>query len=706
MEKEKTETGEFCQIGVEGMTCSNCAKTVENALKKLPLEDIRVDFVSKEARFKNPSHIPLSEIKKAIEKAGYKVIIEENQSASNKKRYSPLFLKLVFSAIFTFPLLLHMFVPASHWLNNIWLQFFLATPVYIIGVMHFGKGAYHALKMRNTNMDVLIIIGASAAYFYSLYGALFYPHEHRFLFFETAASIISIVLLGSYIEEISVNKTTQSIEELKNIQPQYGKKVEITTDGKIEIHQIDVKDFKKGDVFLAAQGDVIPLDGVVSEGEAWVNEAMITGESEPVYKTVNDKIIGGTIVEKGNLKGIVESTENETVLNRIINLVKQAQSDKPHIQRLGDKVSSIFVPVVVFIAITTFIVWNFILNAPVEEAMLNAIAVLVISCPCAMGLAIPTAVVVGLGLAAKRGILIKGASTIEEFANIETIVFDKTGTLTTGNFTIRKIDYLNNNRQLIYNIIYSLEQHSSHPIAQSIINLLKNKAEILPLKQLQEIPGEGISAYYENDKWYLGKSKTGTTEIELYKNNELMAKIEIYDEIKKDAKKVIQYLKSKNIEVVLLSGDNQRKCEMLAQQLEIDKIYFDKKPDEKFTIIEQLVKTKKTAMVGDGINDAPALEKAHVSVSFSDATQVAINSAKIILLQKDSLVGLQQAHNIALKTYQTTKQNLFWAFFYNVLAIPIAAAGFLSPIIAAFSMGFSDVIVVGNSLLLKWKKID
>ncbi|MBA3901825.1 MAG: cadmium-translocating P-type ATPase, partial [Bacteroidetes bacterium] len=484
--------------------------------------------------------------------------------------------------------------------------------------------------------------------------------------------------------------------------------------GHEHINEINAAEINKGDILQVNTGDKIPVDGKIVSGTVLIDESMITGESIPVEKSTGDEVIGGTIITSGNIRMNAEKVGSETVLAKIIEMVRNAQQKRPAIQKLGDKISAIFVPVVVGISAITFIIWYLIIGVPLATAIMTSIAVLVISCPCAMGLATPTAVMVGIGRAAKNGILIKGGNTLQELSNIKTVVFDKTGTLTTGNFKIKNIHTYNGAGETeVKNLLYSIEQHSSHPIAKSIVSELKQKATLLNLPDVSEIKGMGLKASDdEGNQYFLGGAlavrhlvENAAFNIYLVKNDKLIAAVDVEDEIKPSAKEVINNLKNKGIHTVLLSGDKKEKCEALASLLNIDTVHSEQLPSQKLEIIEELQKSGPVAMVGDGINDAPALAKATVGISLGNATQVAIQSAQVILLNGNDLNNVINAFQVGKHSVITIKQNFFWAFIYNIVAIPIAAMGMLSPMVAALAMAFSDVVVVGNSIRLKSKKI-
>ncbi|PJA09525.1 MAG: ATPase P [Flavobacteriales bacterium CG_4_10_14_0_2_um_filter_32_8] len=706
--------GKHTTLHIEGMTCANCALGIKKQLEKKGVEDVFVSFSTGEATFATNKKLNLADIKKSINSIGYKVI-EENDVHGNHHHEGGFTIekKFYFTLIFTIPLFFHMFFPHDFIINNVWVQLGLCLPVFTIGFYHFGKSAWGSLKSGVPNMDVLIIIGITSAFGYSLFGTLMYfgTHEvHNYLFYETAATITSLVLLGNVLEHRSVIQTTTAIKELNQLQKTEAKRV--LPNGDIEL--VEYHNIQVNDVLQFNSGDKIAVDGEIIWGDGVINESMISGESTPVSKTIADKVIGGTLIEDGSIKIKAEKVGNETVLAKIIELVKNAQQDQPAIQRLGDKVSAIFVPIVIGIALLTFLMAYFVFDITLQQSIMQSIAVLVISCPCAMGLATPTAVMVGIGRAAKKGILIKGGSTLEQLAIAKNIVFDKTGTLTTGKFVIKQIkSYSTVNEQEIKNLLLSMEQHSSHPIAKSIVEYLKIDAKLLDLSAVKEIKGQGIEAkdaagnFYQLGSYRLAEklTKNQSHAIYLIKNNELIAGVDIDDELKDNVAETISLLNQQGINTIMLSGDTDQKCQDLASKIGIKTVFSQQLPQQKLDKIAELQKISTTVMVGDGINDAPALAKASVGISLSNATQVAVQTAQIVLLNDKDLSQVYEAYLISKHTLKTIKQNLFWAFFYNVVAIPIAAFGFLNPMVAALAMAFSDVIVVGNSIRLKSKKL-
>lgn len=699
-------------LQVEGMTCTNCANTVTKRLEKLGLKDVNTNFLTGEVTFDANDEVDFEVISTAIDKLGYKVGAKK---AENSSRIDPATFRFYFSLFFSVPLFLHMFLPHDSILNNKWLQLALCLPVYSLGFYHFGRSGWESLKAGAANMDVLVFIGSTAAFAYSLWGAFTVsdPHQiHQYLFFETTATIITLVFLGNLIEHRSVNQTTTAIRDLSQLQKVTAKKI-TSHDHHEHILNIPSEEIQKDDLLLVTSGDKIPTDAIIISGEGTIDEAMITGESKPVHKSMNDEVIGGTILLSGNLRIKAIRIGKETVLAQIIKMVKEAQASKPSIQKLGDKVSAIFVPVVIGIAALTFLLAFFAFQIEFKQAMLQSIAVLVISCPCAMGLATPTAIVAGIGRAAKNGILIKGGDTLERFSVTRKIVFDKTGTLTNGKFKLGTITiHSNDSLASITDIIYSIEQHSTHPIGVSLVQELKEKASNISFRKVEDLKGKGMKATdEEGNEWILGSSSfltentTGKPgEIYLLKNKTLVATISITDQVNPSAGKMISSLKKHHISAVMLSGDKNENCKAVADQLSITEWHGEQLPDQKLQFIKKQNQSNNIAMVGDGINDAPALASANIGISLGNATQVAISSAQIVILG-DDLEKIDEAYLISKHTLITIRQNLFWAFFYNVIAIPIAALGFLNPMIAALSMAFSDVIVVGNSIRLKAKKL-
>ncbi|WP_419701504.1 heavy metal translocating P-type ATPase [Mucilaginibacter sp. NFX135] len=695
-------TEQLIELNVTGMHCNNCALSVHKLLEKRGLHNILVDFASEEVKFSTSDTTKLPEIKKGIESLGFRVI--DDISQHQPSFYDKVENKFIFCALFTVPLLLGMWL-LWHVLHQPIVQLLLCLPVFIVGCLHFSKSAWSSVKGGVPNMDVLIFIGSTSAFVYSLTGTL----QHlgpKYQFYETCATIITLVLLGNVFEKRSVTQTTSAVKDLIRFQQVNANRV---VNGGVEV--ISAKEVRPGDTLLVNQGDKIPVDGEILSGSASVDEAMLTGESLPVEKKKYDRVIGGTILVNGNVHMLATKVGSNTILSQIIELMKKAQAAKPPIQKLGDKVASIFVPTVLGISLLTFALTFYVGQAGLQHSLLNAIAVLVISCPCAMGLATPTAVMVGLGRAAKNGILIKGGDTIEAVAHTKYVVFDKTGTLTTGKFNINEIKAESGiDIELIRGIIIAIEERSNHPIARSLVSGLKNlPRQKVILKVAKEEKGLGMRAEdVEGNNYFLGTAKLNKDDhfnLSLYKNQQLLAQVAIDDEIKPETAALITQLKKMGIKPILLSGDKKDRCLKVAATIGIKEVHAEKLPDEKLNVIDRYKQKGKTIMIGDGINDAPALTKADVGVSMNDASQVAIQSASVVLLNTD-LHSVIKFLQISKHTLLTIKQNLFWAFAYNIIAIPLAALGFLNPMIGAFTMAFSDVIVIGNSLRLKIKKVD
>jgi len=699
----KIETKKL-KLEVEGMTCANCAAGIKKHLENKGLQDVNVNFSTGEASWENDKNQDKNDVAKTITSLGYKI---KSSSKEEEKGLSKVEKYFYFTLIFTLPLFSHMFFPKGSIIQNPLLQFILCLPVYIIGVSYFGKSAWGSIKTGVPNMDVLIFTGSSAAFFYSIYGWLINygtPAVHHYLFFETSATIITLVLLGNVLEHKSVKKTTTAIGDLTAIQKVIAKK---EIEGKIT--EVNFEDIRVDDILVINSGDKIPTDGIIISGTSYIDESMITGESIPIDKTTGDEVIGGTIITDGNLKIKATKIGDDTLLSQIIELVKNAQNNKPNIQKLGDQVSAVFVPVVLTISLATFFIGHYFFNIEIQDAFLRSIAVLVISCPCAMGLATPTAVMVGIGRAAKNGILIKGGDTLEKLASIKTIVFDKTGTLTTGKFIVSQFTVLDGDENDVKNIIYNIEQHSSHPIAKSLCNAFQENSSLLKLSDITEEKGISISANFDDNIYTIGSSKIYSSpekyDLFVLKNKELIATLNISDELKTNTDLVISSLHKRGYTTTLLSGDKKEKCNQIASELGIITTYSEQLPQDKIVKIEELVSSNKTAMVGDGINDAPALAKATIGISLGNATQIAIQSADVVLLNNEDLSQLPQTMQIGKHTLLTIKQNLFWAFAYNIVAIPIAVMGLLNPMWGALFMAFSDVIVIGNSIRLRYKNI-
>lgn len=699
---------------VEGMTCGNCALTISKLLEKKGASDISANAASGEVNFSIAEDMDVNVVYDVIDDMGYHVQREGEEHTHTHEGHDHAGTQsrlLLICAVLTIPLLAHMFT-GWHVLHMPWVQFALATPVYGIGLYVFGSSAIRSLKHRLPNMDVLIVLGASAAYLYSVIGLLFIPHQaHEYMFFETTASIITLVMLGNWLEHRTVQSTTVAIDALVKLQPQKARMVMRDSLGKETILDIESKYVRSGDMVLVNNGDSIPVDGTIESGEAQIDERMITGESLPVHKRKGDDVVGGTIVADGNLRVIATNVGNSSVLSNIIKMVRQAQSTKPPLQKLADKISAIFVPAVLGIALLTLVL-NMATGHTFAEAMMRSIAVMVISCPCAMGLATPAAIAVGLGRAARNGILVKGGDTLERLKTIRQIVFDKTGTLTTGKLQIEEFKTVGIEEALFRSVVASLEHHSSHPIAMSVATQWQDASRV-EFASVAEVKGKGMQATdKEGNNWQLGSYNwlhTGEQadkdfDLYLYRNGTYAGALRISDTLRPDAAETITRLKEMGYKTILLSGDKKEKCERVAAQIGIDTVYAERTPEQKNAILDELLATAPTAMVGDGINDAPALAKATVGISLSESTQIAIQSASIIL-SNNQLNTLPKAIRLGIYTEETIKQNLFWAFVYNVIAIPVAAFGYLTPTWGAGIMALSDVVLVLNSLRLGVRRL-
>ncbi|MCK6641440.1 MAG: cadmium-translocating P-type ATPase [Bacteroidia bacterium] len=707
----ETSGTEKQKLLIEGMDCANCALGISRTLTKKGDCDVHVDFTTGEASFILAPHRQLEEAIKDIEKLGYRIVRSEQSGVA---RFTiTLQQKFWFSAILTLPLIIGHVIPNVAFIDSPYVQLVLGTPVFILGFLHFGKSAYGSLRSGVPNMDVLIVTGIIAAYAYSLAGTLMFwgTHEaHRYMFFETAASITTLVLLGNLIEHRSVKQTTSAIDELAALMPEKARR--IITIGSSEREELISPDLLHvSDVVQVNAGESFAADGIVISGSGQVNEAMISGESLPSGKITGSEILAGTVLLDGPIRFKVTRTGSQNTLARIIELVKSAQREKPPIQRLADRISAWFVPIVIGISLITFGIEFWILNFALRDSIMNAVAVLVISCPCAMGLATPTAVMVGVGRAAKAGILVRSGAVLEILQQVQYAVFDKTGTLTTGKFSAVQINAEPGfQKDEIESALLGLELQSAHPLAHSLVEILKGKSA-MNLSNVSETKGVGISGtdmsgnIWEAGSWRIFPEGNKQHDIYILKNGVLAGYADLKDEIKPGSAEVIQLMKSQGIKVVLLSGDRKQKCEEVARTLGIDEIHAEQLPEDKLNFITKLSAENKTLMIGDGINDAPALAKATVGMALSDATKAAISTAQIIVPGSTSMQPVADALLIGKHTLKTIRQNLFWAFFYNVIAIPLAAAGFLSPMISALSMAFSDVIVIGNSLLLRTKKL-
>jgi Cu+-exporting ATPase len=699
---------------VDGMTCSNCALTVQEYLTGEGLENVKVNLMGGEVSFDSDGKNE-QQIIKGIESLGYSVQSDDIPVTQRRKRlFNSHKQRFLFCLVFTLPLMLHMLEKwvHIHWLMNPWVQLGLCLPVYIVGMDFFGRSAIKSIRNRMPNMNVLVTIGATAAFAYSLTGAVLNLGP-QYLFFETTASIITLVFLGNFLEDASIHSTQRALNSLARSQKVMANMIAFDDTHSEIIFPMENTQLRTGDLILIKSGEQVPVDCKILSGDATVNESIITGESSPITKKGKDKLIGGSIVVDGIIRAQVTAEAKDSVLSNIINLVKQAQSEKPPVQQLADKISAIFVPLVLAIAVVAFVV-NYLLLHDFTIALMRSIAILVIACPCAMGLATPAAIAVGLGRAAKNGVLFRNAKSLELFRTIKQVVFDKTGTLTTGRFELSdyRLETDTISIEEFKHIAFSLEKYSNHPIARCITVSWKRKDPIR-WSRIEEKKGTGMIAISPTgDKYIAGSFEMAmalTTDdshnVYIIKNGQLLGWIDVRDEVRPEAISIVQYLRHRDIRTVLLSGDRLNKCRQLANLLGIDEVIAEKKPEEKMAVIEDLTLQGPTAMVGDGINDAPALAKATIGISLSEASQIAMQTADVVLMNS-GIKNLPLALGLGRHTFLTIKQNLFWAFIYNIIAIPVAAFGLLTPTFGALVMGLSDVVLAVNSVRLFVKRVD
>ena len=705
---------ENVQWKIDGMTCSNCALTVNKYLQKQGAQDIAVSLMNGDVSFKLAGDSPKQKLQKGIEALGYKVETAE-AAPLKKKKFLHTNLQRFWACLpFTTVLLLHMFPGLHHraafsWIMNPWVQLAITMPPFAIGMRHFGRSAVKSLRNGIPNMNVLITIGSASAFGYSLAGTLLHWGPD-FLFYETAATIITLVFLGEYLEDASVQSTQRALKALVKRQKVMANMIAFDGDHQEIILPIENKELKVGDLVLIRSGEQVPADCKILWGDVLVNEAIITGESVPLSKSKKEFLIGGSILESGTAKAQVTAVGSDTVLSGILNLVKQAQGEKPPVQQIADRISAVFVPVVLLIAAVALAI-NWIVLKDFTPALMRSIAVLVIACPCAMGLATPAAIAVGLGRAARNGILFRNARSLELFKDIKQVVFDKTGTVTTGKFSIATWGFEKVDEATFKRIVYSLEKYSVHPLAKSIVQEW-NMRDAIRWQKIEEIKGQGMQAtdadgnVYNAGSFAIASHVTtdDTHAVYVLRNNELLGWVDMQDELRPESKEVILFLKSKNIKTILLSGDRYAKTKKIGDVLGIDDVIAEQTPEQKLQTITRLTAATPTVMVGDGINDAPALAKATIGISMSEATQLAVQSAQVVLMNS-GLSKLPMALGLGRHTYLTIKQNLFWAFLYNLIALPVAAFGLLTPMFGALVMGLSDVVLAANSVRLFVKKV-
>jgi Cu+-exporting ATPase len=642
---------------------------------------------------------------KAIEKQGFQA--KKNNTNNNQKdnqissKTTNLNYITIICALLCLPLMLGM-VAHNSIFSNPHFGMICSLSSYVFGSYYFGKSAYNSIVVKLLNMDVLVFSGIQLSFWFSVYN-LFITHNNNYIFFEVTASIVAFVLIGNYIEKLALTKTKKQIDDLFKKKTYKAKKIVDSI-----AQETDIESLVINDQVLIATGDMIPCDGTLINSSIYVDESMITGESAPKLKKVNDEVFAGTIVTSGTATVQVNKAQTSNYINTILKLVDNTLLQKPKIQRQADIVAAWFVPLVGGIMILTFALNYWVLNNDVNIAILRSIAVGVIACPCAMGLATPTAILVGLGRAFNMGLLIKNVECIESLSKAQNFVFDKTGTLTDGAFAIQKIEILEGEKQDILNVIHALESHSSHPIAKKLVDLITATATI-NLTNIVENIGVGISAFNEkNEAIEIKKNNSNDTNslvISLLINKKTTANIYLNDALKPNADKLFEYIKHNKINTFLLSGDHENRVLEIAKKLNITTYKAQQLPQEKLEYIHKIKQNKITVMIGDGVNDAPALSSADVGISFSNANDIALHSADIILLDGD-LLKIKHVHLLSKIIVNTINQNLLWALAYNIIALPIAAFGVLNPMWACACMAISDVVVIGNSWLIKYKKIN
>ncbi|CRI07448.1 copper transporter ATPase [Staphylococcus argenteus] len=725
---------ETVELDITGMTCAACSSRIEKVLNKMDgVQKATVNLTTEQAKVDYyPEETDANQLITRIQKLGYDAAVKDknkDQASRKTKELQHKLIKLIISAALSLPLLMLMFV---HLFNmhipslfmNPWFQFILATPVQFIIGWQFYVGAYKNLRNGGANMDVLVAVGTSAAYFYSIYemlrwlsGVTTQPH----LYFETSAVLITLILFGKYLEARAKSQTTNALGELLSLQ---AKEARILKDGN-EI-MIPLNDVRVGDTLIVKPGEKIPVDGTIIKGMTSIDESMLTGESIPVEKNVEDTVIGSTMNKNGTITMTATKVGGDTALANIIKVVEEAQSSKAPIQRLADIISGYFVPIVVGIALLTFIVWITLVTPGIfEPALVASISVLVIACPCALGLATPTSIMVGTGRAAENGILFKGGEFVERTHQIDTIVLDKTGTITNGRPVVT--DYHGDDQTL--QLLATAEKDSEHPLAEAIVNYAKDKhMQLTETTSFKAVPGHGIEATIEDHHILVGNRKLmaendislpkhisddltnyeqdGKTAMLIAVNHSLTGIIAVADTVKEHAKDAIKQLHDMGIEVAMLTGDNKNTAQAIAKQVGIDTVIADILPEEKAAQIAKLQQQgKKVAMVGDGVNDAPALVKADIGIAIGTGTEVAIEAADITILGGD-LMLIPKAIYASKATIRNIRQNLFWAFGYNIAGIPIAAMGLLAPWVAGAAMALSSVSVVTNALRLKKMRLE
>ncbi|MEK5357975.1 heavy metal translocating P-type ATPase [Paenibacillus sp. FSL L8-0709] len=726
-----------------GMTCAACAAKIEKTLNKMSgVTSATVNFAMEKAHVEyNPLDVTISDMQQRVQKLGYKAVLSEEQQmdpAQHRQReIKKQQKKLIISSILSFPLLWSMVSHISFmsWIwtpslfMNPWFQFLLATPVQFYIGAHFYVGAYKALRNKSANMDVLVALGTSAAYFYSLYLTIDWVmqgadvHHGPDMYYETSAVLITLVILGKLFESLAKGRTSEAIKTLMGLQA----KTALVIRNEQELN-IPVEEVLVGDLIIVKPGEKIPVDGEVVEGYSSVDESMLTGESLPVGKNTGDPVIGATINKNGVLKIRATKIGKETALAQIIKIVEEAQGSKAPIQRVADVISGIFVPIVVGISVLTFMVWYFMVSpGNIAEALENAIAVLVIACPCALGLATPTSIMAGSGRAAELGILFKGGEHLESTHKINAIILDKTGTITKGKPELTDVLTEGITEKELLRLVGSAEKNSEHPLAEAIVTGIQSKGiDLTSSEEFESIPGFGIRAVIEGKEVLAGTRKLmAKYEVESQSGLKVMSTLEeegktamliaidrvyagmvaVADTIKETSSEAVARLQNMGIEVIMITGDNERTAQAIAKQVGIQKVLAEILPEGKADEVKKLqAQGKKVAMVGDGINDAPALAMADIGIAIGTGTDVAMEAADVTLIRGE-LTSIPDAIYMSRKTMTNIRQNLFWALGYNTLGIPIAAIGLLAPWVAGAAMALSSVSVVLNALRLQRVKL-
>ncbi|MDN4547502.1 MULTISPECIES: heavy metal translocating P-type ATPase [unclassified Pseudomonas] len=719
------------ELSIDGMTCASCVGRVERALNKVPgVKSVSVNLANERAHLELLGQIDPQILIAAVTKAGYTASVREadhppadNQQQRLHRERLALIMAIALALPLVLPMLLQPF--GVHWMLPAWAQFALATPVQFIFGARFYVAAWKAVRAGAGNMDLLVALGTSAGYGLSVYEWATATDRMPHLYFEASAVVIALVLLGKYLESRAKRQTASAIRALEALRPERAIQV---IDGREQ--EVAISALRLNDLVMVKPGERFPVDGDVIEGQSHADEALISGESLPVPKQPGDKVTGGAINGEGRLLVRTQALGAETVLARIIRLVEDAQAAKAPIQKLVDKVSQVFVPTVLLIALATLIGW-WLYGAPMETALINAVAVLVIACPCALGLATPTAIMAGTGVAARYGILIKDAEALERAHEVSAVVFDKTGTLTSGAPRIAHLSAIDGDEATLLQLAGALQRGSEHPLAKAVLDACTERdLGVADVTDSQSLTGRGIAGTLEGRRLALGnrrllqdcelepgslaesatawetEGRTLSWLIEQSPEPRVLGLFAFGDTLKPGALQAVQQLAVRHISSHLLTGDNRGSANVVAQALGINDVHAEVLPADKAATVAALKKTGVVAMVGDGINDAPALAAADIGIAMGGGTDVAMHAAGITLMRGDPRL-VPAALEISRKTYAKIRQNLFWAFVYNLIGIPLAAFGFLNPVLAGAAMALSSVSVVSNALLLKtWKPSD